>query len=425
MRFSSAALAVLAGVSAVAIPARAAELLTLQDAFTRVASSHPALRLFGNRADVLAAERDIASQRPPMQLAVDVENVLGTGEQNGVEQAELTVSLASVLERGRKLDARRTLVQSRIDALAIERETQRLDLLADVARRYALAVAARREDAIATEDVAQRKRAVSEARRRWQAGASPESVVFSAQAALARAEMSQARAQAQAAARRQHLAALWGERAPEFTLGSADESTLPALAGFAQLEQWLERTPEIARFADELRIGEARLRLARAEARADIDWQVGIRHFRDSNDAALIASASMPLGASRRAQPAIHAARAGLAGLEIERESAALALYSTLAEAHGRYEVARIEAARLHDEVRPRLAQAEQATAHAYRAGAASYLEWAAVQAEYIAAREEEVDAVLRGELALIEIQRLTGQPLLAVSGSPTLGAQQ
>lgn len=425
MRFADAALAVIVGLSVVAAGAHAGEPLTLEDAFTRVASSHPTLRLFGNRADVLAAEREMASQRPPIELGIDVENLLGTGDRNGIEQAELTVSLASVLERGGKLDARRTLVQSRIDALAIERETQRLDLLADVARRYSIGAGAQRSVAIAARDVAQRQRAVSEARGRFQAGASPESVVFSAQAALARAEMSHARALARATAQRQHLAALWGERAPEFAFVDTDEQTLPALAEFSVLLDWLERMPEIARFADEVRIGEARLRLARADAHADIDWQFGVRHFQDNNDVALVGSVSMPLGVSRRSQPGTEAARAGLAGLEIEREAAGLALYSTLAEAYGRYQVARIEAMRLRGEVQPRLLQAEQATRYAYRAGAASYVEWASVQSESIAAQEEELDALRRGQLALIEIQRLTGQPLLAVPGSASSGAKQ
>ena len=45
--------------------------------------------------------------------------MLGTGPASGLDGAEITLSLASVLERGGKLDARRTLAQSRIDALAI------------------------------------------------------------------------------------------------------------------------------------------------------------------------------------------------------------------------------------------------------------------------------------------------------------------
>jgi cobalt-zinc-cadmium efflux system outer membrane protein len=42
-----------------------------------------------------------------------------------------------------------------------------------------------------------------------------------------------------------------------------------------------------------------------------------------------------------------------------------------------------------------------------------SYLEWAQVQSEMIVAREEQLDAAREAQLALIEIQRLTGQPFV------------
>src|SRR5690606_6228761 len=120
--------------------------------------------------------------------------------------------------------------------------------------------------------------------------------------------------------------------------------------------------------------------------------------------------------------PSIRAAEAELAGLEIEREAAGLSLYSTLAEAHGRYRVAQLEVSRLDADVLPRLAQAEAASARAYRAGAASYLEWATLQAERTTALRRQLDAALEAQRALIEIQRLTGQAFVAGPAPSTEG---
>ena len=91
-----------------------------------------------------------------------------------------------------------------------------------------------------------------------------------------------------------------------------------------------------------------------------------------------------------------------------------MALYATLVEAHGRYQLARLEVARLRDEVLPTLARAEAAAERAYRAGAASYLEWAQLQSERTASRRQQLEVALDAQRALIELQRLTGQPLLA-----------
>ena len=397
-----------------ALPAFAADRLTLDDAFARVEQAHPDLRLAGGQRTVLTAELDRASFKPPLVVGASAENFLGTGEASGLSGAELTLTLASVLERGGKLDARRALVQSRIDSLALQRESKRLDLLAEVARRYLAVVSAQRQREIADLDIGQRKRTVAGARQRLQAGASPESVVLTAEAALARAELERARAVQREAGAKQHLAALWGERDPSFQVVAGSPLTLPKVASFDELTTWLARTPEIAQFAGEQRIREARLQLARTQATPDIDWQVGVRRLQATDDFGFVASASMPLGTRSRAEPEIRVAEAELALLEIERESRNLSLYSTLADAHGRYLSAQLEVRRLGSEVIPKLGRAESAAERAYRAGAISYLEWAQLQSERTSARKQQLEAALEAQRALIEIQRLTGQPFVA-----------
>lgn len=422
MRVHIAALAACVAACLAGFPAAAADRLTLDDAFARVQQAHPDLRLAAGQRDVLTAELDRASFKPPLVVGASAENVLGTDEASGLSGAELTLTLASVLERGGKLDARRALVQSRLDSLAVQREAKRLDLLAEVARRYLAVVSAQKQREIADLDIGQRRRTVAGARHRLQAGASPESVVLTAEAALARAELERARAVQRGAGARQHLAALWGERAPDFQVVATSPLALPKIASFDELGSWLARTPEIAQFAGEQRIREARLQLARTQSTPDIDWQVGVRRLQATDDFGFVASASMPLGSRERARPEIRVAEAELALLEIERESRNLSLYSTLADAHGRYLSAQLEVRRLGSEVIPKLGRAESAAERAYRAGAISYLEWAQLQSERTAARKQQLEAALEAQRALIEIQRLTGQAFVAGAGDAATG---
>jgi len=411
-----AALAAFAIASVASARAQSPVVITLDDAFARVARSHPDLRLADGRQRVLAAEADIAAQHPGLTAGASLENAAGTGELGGFGGAEISLTLAGVLERGGKWDARRALARSRIDALAVQRETRRLDLLAEVARRYLAITAVQHQRAVALDDIEQRTRTVAAARQRLAAGASPESVLLTAQAALARAELERDRAEHQLASARRHLAALWGERDPRFETVAGDPLALPAIAGFGELAALLDGTPELARFADERRIREARLQLARSERSADVDWQFGVRRLQENGDTGLMASVAIPLGSARRAGPGIRAAEAELALLEVEREAEGLALYSTLADAHGRYRTAQFEVQRLQDAVLPRLAKAERAAERAYRAGAIGYLEWAQLQSERTASRRQQLDAALDAQRALIEIQRLTGQPFVAAA---------
>lgn len=424
MWLRSTALAVFAAVACLSASAQSPETLTLDDAFTRVSQSHPDLRLFDGQRSLLSADFDRAALRPALIAGVNIENALGTGDASGFDQAEISLTLASVLERGGKLDARRTLAQARIDALAMQRETKRLDLLAEVARRYLAVTAAQHQQRIALLDITQRQRTVAGAKHRFTAGASPESVVLTAQAALARAEMERDRAQQRLVSSRQHLAAIWGEREPVFQVVAGDPLALPNIAEFSALADFLEATPELARFADEQRVAEARLQLARSQGTPDLDWQVGVRRLQASDDFALIGSVSIPLGSVRRNQPDLRAADAELAMVGLQRESQGLALYSTLADAHGRYRVAQFEAVRLQSDVLPKLSRAESAAEQAYRAGAISYLEWAQLQSERTTARKQQLEAALEAQRALIEIQRLTGQAFVADAAiTPKQGA--
>jgi len=426
MSLRIAAIAAFAVASCLPAPARSLEAptgaLTLDDALLRVARTHPDLRLFGARTEALLAEHEQASLKPATSLGLDIENALGTGTARGFDAAEITLNLAGAFERGGKLDARRALAQARIDALSVQREAQRLDLLAETARRYLDAVGAQAQAGIARIDIDQRRRTVEAAHARLKAGASPESVLLTAQAAQAKAELELERTLQREDSAKRRLAALWGERDPDFPLAAADPLRLPDIAGLDGLTDHLQHTPELSRFADERRIGEARLRLARGAATPDLDWRLGVRRLQASGDTALVAGFSLPLGSARRAQAGVHAAEAELAMLEIERESQGLALYSTLVDAHGRYRLAQLEVRRIADEVLPRLAAAERAAERAYRAGAAGYLDWAQAQSERTGMQRRQLDAALEAHLALIEIQRLTGQPFAAASSASGQG---
>ena len=108
--------------------------LSLDDAIARVATTHPDLRIFDGRRQVLDANLASAALKPPMTLGATIENTLGTGNYRGFSEAELTVTLAGVIERGGKLNARQALALANIDTLAPQREMARLDLLAETAQ---------------------------------------------------------------------------------------------------------------------------------------------------------------------------------------------------------------------------------------------------------------------------------------------------
>jgi cobalt-zinc-cadmium efflux system outer membrane protein len=195
---------------------------------------------------------------------------------------------------------------------------------------------------------------------------------------------------------------------------NGDLAALPDVPTAEALDALIENSPDLNRFADERRLREARLQLARTARSRDVTWRVGLRRLQEGDDWVAVGGVSVPLGNARRAEPQIRSAEAELDALAFERVSAELTLYATLAEAHGRYLAAKAEVEQSRADLVPRLERAAAAAEQAYRAGALSYLEWAQVQSETIAAREQQLDAGHDAQRALIEIQRLTGEPFVA-----------
>ncbi|HNR92288.1 MAG TPA: TolC family protein, partial [Dokdonella sp.] len=171
----------------------------------------------------------------------------------------------------------------------------------------------------------------------------------------------------------------------------------------------LATTPELRRYADEERLREARVQLARSEAHADIEWRVGVRRLQATDDWGLVGSVTLPLGTRPRAAFAIRAAEAEREAVRHEREAGLLDLRSVLAEAHARLNARALEANHLRDEVIPRFDAAAAAAERAFRAGAASQLEWSQLQAETTTLKRQQLAATVEAQRALIEIQRLTG----------------
>jgi len=419
MSLRLAALAAWVVLACAPVRAQAADPLTLDDAFRRVLATHPDLRITRYTEAGLVAELDRARLGPERVAGVQLENAPGTGALSGTQGAELTLSLSSVLERGGKREARRALAASRLDALGVRRAATELDLLAEVARRFLDVVAAQAQARIAQQDVAQRERTVAAARKRVAVGASPESALFTAEAMGSRAGLDLARAEAQTAAAWRRLAILWGvPDAGAAPILAAQPLALPAVPPFASLVALLKDNPDMRQWADEARIREARVQLARTTATPDLKWQAGVRRVEADDAWALVAGISIALGSRHRADPEVRAATAERESLALERESAELALTTTLAQAYGQYLADRADVERATSELLPKLARAEAAAERAYRAGALSYLEWAQLQGETTAARSRQLAAAIDAHRALIEIQRLTAEPFVLATNA-------
>ena len=110
--------------------------VTLQDTLRMVAESDA--RLQGQKFLILesAARRAAANRGAEVTLSAEVENVLGTGSISKFNDLEATLSLGTTLELGGKRAKRTAVADRERERLEIELQAARLDVFADVAKRF-------------------------------------------------------------------------------------------------------------------------------------------------------------------------------------------------------------------------------------------------------------------------------------------------
>jgi cobalt-zinc-cadmium efflux system outer membrane protein len=398
--------------------ADAGDVVTLDEAFRRVVDSHPDFAVMQKTEIALAAETERAAQRPALTLGVTAENMLGTGGFGAADQAELTLSLASVIEHDDRRHARLAIAGQRLEGAALLREGKRLDLMAEVARRYLDAVAARAVVRLGREDLTQRQRLVQAAELRVRAGGAPALAKQAATTASARAQIALASAERHETYTRRRLAALWGGSDSQFMLAPADLIALPIVPSYDEAVRNMANTPVLRQFAHESRLREARVQLARSARLPQIQWQLGVRRLQAEQDWALVGGVSFELGAARRADPDIRAAAAELAAVEFERDSQQRVLEATLVEAWSQLDSAVAAARQIDTLLMPALHRTLQSAEQAFRAGASSQFEWTQVQNDIAATQRDRIDTSVAAYRALIELQRLTGERFDLAAGT-------
>ncbi len=382
--------------------------ISLDDAIAKTFASNPELLAFGYQLEAAQGRVQQAGLAPNPELSVAVEDTLGTGDFQGIDSAESTISLAWVFERGVR-EYRVTAAQANASLFGIEAEILRVDVAAETARRFLTILASYARTATVSEAVRLAEETVSAVQSRVEAGRTPQADLTRAETELAFAKLAQEATEHELVIARHRLAAQWGETKPKFASVQGDPFVLPDAEPFEELRKQVEQNPEMARYLSKERLAEAELRLAEAQRKPAWQARIGVRRFDFTDDHALVAGITIPLAVRNRNQGRIaessalvEQTRAGAAAARVRIETTLFVLYEALQHSLHR-------ANALRREIVPRLESALVETRAAYELGRYSYLEWHAVQTELIDARRELIEASIDAHRHVIEIERLTG----------------
>jgi cobalt-zinc-cadmium efflux system outer membrane protein len=212
-------------------------------------------------------------------------------------------------------------------------------------------------------------------------------------------------------AARRELASSWGGP-PLFSSLEGSLADLPDLPTLDQISRALSENPDLARWATEIAKREAMFDLARANAIPDVKAGVGLRHFRESDDAALVIGLEIPLPLFDRNQGARSAAQAEMNGARSLARAAQLTLTRAVTSAHAEAVSAYDSARALELRVIPQAKAAHEGTQDGYQKGLFRLVDVLDAQRTLFQATTEYVNALAQYHTARVELERLIGSPL-------------
>lgn len=409
-------LAAMAASMSVPVPvvtmAAASSTLTLSDAIARALQNNPSLKAAAFTLRVQDARRDQAGLKPAWHGTLEAENFVGAGRLRGVDALETTLRLGTVIERGGKRDRRIEQVDAEKALIAVDQDVTRLDLLAEVARRYIHVVADQEGLVLSQQASTLATRGTQLVEQRVRAAKAGDAESGKARIALARAEIAHEHAEHELNSARVALAATWNAREPGFERAEAAFFILPEPESLDSLVAALERNPNLARFASARRVEHARLALARSNRTADVTFNAGVRRLEDGNDQGFVLSLSVPFGSAARAAPFEREAEFRRDAIDAEVDAVRADLYRTLYTLYQELLHARTQADALRTRVIPEAERTLQHTDAGYALGRYSYLELVDAQQQLLTVRREAVDAARDYHLFFVELERLAGRSL-------------
>ena len=391
--------------------------VTLDEALARTLDANPALAANGYRIDAAFGRFEQAGVAPNPVLDLAVNDALGTDDFRGVRGVETTLSIIWSLERGvrlRQIDAARADISLR----EVEAQVMHLDAAAETARRFLACLAFQARLVNAAEAIRLAEQTVEAVRARVAAGGATQAELSRAEAGLVRAQLLQEDYEHELVSANHRLSEQWGETQPNFGRVVGDVQVLPAVEPLETLRSRVDANPDIAFFMTQRRLAEAELNVARARSRPDWQLRAGVRRFEATDDFAVVGEITVPVGTRDRYLGRIAETFADMArasgdarATRVRIETALFVLYQELL-----HDVA--VAAILRDRLIPLLASALADTRRAYELGRSSYFDLSAVQSELLQARNELLETSIDAHGLVVEIERLTGVPILSPDGA-------
>ncbi len=387
--------------------------ITLRDALALSLLHNPELRAFAWEVRAREARVLQAGLPPNPEVGGEVENFNGSGSLGGFGAAEVTFGLSHLVELGGDRIRRKQVAALERNLAGWDYETVRLDVLTQTAQAYATVLAAQERLSLSNNLREQSEQFYATVKARVEAGKVSALEERRASVVLTTAQVDYASAIRDLLRTRSFLASMWGSTwEPPFNNAQGALDEVEEVPIFEELEAFIERNPDVARWRDEMALRRADVALEKAVRVPDPIVGVGTRRLRDLGASALTAGVSIPLPLFNRNQGAIREARYRIKEAEEAGRAAVVMAHRLFVDAYQRLSIADAEVAALRDEILPAAQESFSATQEGYREGKFDLLTVLDAQRTFFEAMNRYIDALETYHVTRAEVERLIGTPL-------------
>lgn len=386
--------------------------LTLSLAVQRMLEKHPTLKQQEFTRESFVFKLKSAELRPSTELEIELDSFGSSGAFEGTDSAEGLVALSSVIEFGGQRQARSDFVSNELDNYAIQREIERLDLLARLTEAFIRGLSIQESMGLAEQHLALLTNVFTTVKKRVDRGIASEADLMQAKVALAMAENNLESLEQEFARQKVFLSSFWRRRNPDFDLVKGELFELDQGKSFEALFAEAQQSPSIQLLARKERLAEAKVALEKSSNRPDVAWRIGVKNMRDVDELALVAGVSVPLFSNSRNRPNLAIAQLERERFSLEKEQALLEFHRRLFELYS-LRIQHIDTVeRLRNEVIPSLETALEATKLGYTNGRYRFLELVKTQEQLIEARKMKIDSATQALIYQARIEQLSAVAL-------------
>ncbi|UTW58761.1 TolC family protein [Kordiimonas sp. SCSIO 12603] len=386
----------------------ASDTINREEAIKRTLAVSPVLAASQARIEAFGASIEQANVRPNPTLSLATEDFTGTGPFTGLNQSEITFSYAQKFERGGKRQLRTSLARMEQNAVKLEFDINKLDIIKATETAYLDVLLALAQLKAIQEQInlfQELKSAISD---RVEQGRDSQLALQNAELRLLQIQTQKNAAEQKLSNLKFALARLWQSSDTDFEIDAKQLHQLPDALLPAKLEI-LQTSPDIQIWVYREQAKKGALDLEKAQAKQDPTVSFGVRYLQTTGDVAAVANVSIPFalydtnkGNIKRAKAEISQNRYQL--IEVERK-----IENALFNEQRSLETSFVQIQRL----KKGLKQAQEAKSTALEQlslGLVSYLDIFASQALVFDFETQIIQQLSAFHTAQIEIDRLTAR---------------